>query len=102
MDEEIFGFVGNREQMVDKLHELLNKLKGKGSKEKVVKSFSMKPAWLKTYKEMAKAREESDTLANKANSLKRAFWSTIELETDDFNHNMRINTTTLEIEVLEE
>lgn len=68
---------------------------------KVVKTVPLKADWAKKFEAFKKVREEANKLDEKATSLKKLFWATVENDLNDYR-NMSINTDTNEIEIYED
>lgn len=86
---------------MSKLFKAFERIVGENDNAKVLSSFTMSPDQLKKWKEIEKTRRDALTLRNKAETLVKKFWAEIEIDRQDFNSSMQVNSTTLEIEVLD-
>lgn len=67
----------------------------------VLKTIPMKKEWKAKYQEFKKTALLAHEQGKKAESLRKSFWSTVELELNDFSP-MRVNEDDSEIEILED
>lgn len=68
---------------------------------KVIKTIPMKKEWQEKWDKLEAATEELKQADKKKDSLKRIFWGTVEEDTGIYAQ-MRLNSKTNEIEVLED
>ena len=78
-------------------------------KRKVVKTIKIKKSWEPALKDLRDAQEEGNKILdelektrNKTETLKKAFWSRVEIDLNDFDSNMRVNREKNVIEIYEE
>lgn len=82
------------------IDEIIEKIDKEVSK-KVLKSVPATKAELKKWKELNKATDEAQTAYNKCKTLRKIFWGNVESRLKDFDHPMKFNEKTNEIEILD-
>jgi hypothetical protein len=73
-----------------------------GVEKKVLKTFPMKSEWVEKFAILEDLTEQIAQMEAKRQSLRQGFWSTVELESEIYDKQMRVNKETNEIEVLED
>lgn len=84
------------------LDQLIEALKGKACKKKVVATYKMTEPQKKLWKDYLTAREKSKVAENVADVSKKRFWNKVEGDNNDFIHNLRINDEDWTVEAVEE
>lgn len=96
---KMIGFGGG--ELPEELAKLLGKLTGDDDEDEVfVREFDAKPEWVAMFNEHQEACQESNRLREKADSIKKLFWATIEKETGLYNNNMKFDVKTHKIKVV--
>jgi len=90
----------SRAEVFGKISEALEAMK-EGLHGKVTKTYPMRSEWRKRYAELDKADKEADVAQEKRNTLKRAFWSQVEIDLGIYDKNLHYNPETDEVEVME-